>query len=194
MVASSPVDHTWLSFNMIILERSCRCGSIPPTIIPYFSTNLKPGVVLRVPAIVPVNPLARAVSRKRFDLEDPESAQTEKAGSKRAGHELGGDATTSSKQIQSYTFSKKNMSCFASDSGHFLHWLEGLAFLHVPFNSAISRSGSAEEKNKLMNQTYVQSSCLKISSTKGTPAKTASVLPFPRRYASRSSSPTTYPP
>ena len=58
----------WLSLSMIMLDRSCRCGSIPPTSIPYFSTSRKPGVVLRVPATVPRKPAARARSRTRRDL------------------------------------------------------------------------------------------------------------------------------
>ena len=58
----------WLSLSMIMLDRSCRCGSIPPTSIPYFSTSRKPGVVLRVPATMPLYPLARARSWIFFDL------------------------------------------------------------------------------------------------------------------------------
>ena len=37
-----PDDHMWLSFNIIMLERSWRWGSMPPTSIPYFSTSLNP--------------------------------------------------------------------------------------------------------------------------------------------------------
>ena len=59
----------WLSLSMIMLDRSCRCGSIPPTSIPYFSTSRKPGVVLRVPATMPLYPLARARSLIFFDLQ-----------------------------------------------------------------------------------------------------------------------------
>lgn len=44
---------------MTIWLRSCRCGSAPPTSIPYFSTTRNPGVVLRVPASVPCQPCAR---------------------------------------------------------------------------------------------------------------------------------------
>ena len=58
----------WLSFSMIMLERSWRWGSIPPTSMPYFSTRRNPGVVLRVPATIPLYPLALARSRMRFDL------------------------------------------------------------------------------------------------------------------------------
>ncbi len=58
----------WLSFSMTMLDKSCRCGSIPPTIIPYFSTSLKPGVVLRVPATLPFQPDSCATSLKRLDL------------------------------------------------------------------------------------------------------------------------------
>jgi len=38
----SPWLQIWLSFNMIIEERSMRWVSTPPTSIAYFSTNLKP--------------------------------------------------------------------------------------------------------------------------------------------------------
>jgi hypothetical protein len=58
----------WLSLSMTILLKSCRWGSIPPTIIPYFSTSLKPGVVFLVPAIVPFHPLSLAASRNLRDL------------------------------------------------------------------------------------------------------------------------------
>jgi hypothetical protein len=53
---------------MTILLKSCRCGSTPPTIIPYFSTVRNPGVVLRVPAIVPFHPVDRAISRNLREL------------------------------------------------------------------------------------------------------------------------------
>lgn len=53
---------------MTILLKSCRWGSTPPTIIPYFSTVRNPGVVFLVPAIVPFHPVDRAISRNRRDL------------------------------------------------------------------------------------------------------------------------------
>ena len=65
----------WLSLSMIMLERSCLCGSIPPTSIPYFSTSRKPGVVLRVPATTPRKPHAREMSFTRFDLRPHRSRQ-----------------------------------------------------------------------------------------------------------------------
>lgn len=59
----------WLSLSMTMLLKSWRCGSTPPTIIPYFSTSLNPGVVLRVPAIVPFQPACLAASRNLRDLD-----------------------------------------------------------------------------------------------------------------------------
>jgi hypothetical protein len=50
----APLAQMWLSFSMIMELRSCLCPSIPPISMPYFSTNLKPGVVFRVPAIMPL--------------------------------------------------------------------------------------------------------------------------------------------
>lgn len=61
---------------MTILLRSCRWGSIPPTIIPYFSTNLNPGVVFRVPAIVPFHPVSFAASRNLRDLREISTVQS----------------------------------------------------------------------------------------------------------------------
>ena len=49
-----PMDQIWLSLSIIIELRSYRCASQPPTNIPYFSTIRKPGVVLRVPARMPL--------------------------------------------------------------------------------------------------------------------------------------------
>ena len=49
----APLAQMWLSFSMIMELRSCLCPSIPPISMPYFSTNLKPGVVFLVPAIMP---------------------------------------------------------------------------------------------------------------------------------------------
>lgn len=64
----------WLSLSMIMLERSCRWGSIPPTSIPYLSTRRKPGVVLRVPATMPLYPFARARSLIFLDLDRERTA------------------------------------------------------------------------------------------------------------------------
>lgn len=63
-----PVDQTWLSLSMTMLDKSCLWASIPPTSIPYFSTNRNPGVVFRVPAIMPLYPFARAMSKNLLDL------------------------------------------------------------------------------------------------------------------------------
>ncbi len=66
--SNAPWDQMWLSLSMIMLDKSCRCASIPPTSMPYFSTSRKPGVVLRVPAMIPSYPCARAMSLNFFDL------------------------------------------------------------------------------------------------------------------------------
>mmetsp|Transcript_38876 Transcript_38876/g.76626 ORF Transcript_38876/g.76626 Transcript_38876/m.76626 type:complete len:282 (+) Transcript_38876:2036-2881(+) len=57
-----PALHTWLSFNMTMLERSRRWVAAPPTSKAYFSTTLNPGVVLRVPAKCPCHPCAFATA------------------------------------------------------------------------------------------------------------------------------------
>mmetsp|Transcript_30429 Transcript_30429/g.84851 ORF Transcript_30429/g.84851 Transcript_30429/m.84851 type:complete len:260 (-) Transcript_30429:27-806(-) len=48
-----PALQMWLSFSMIMCDRSMRCVLTPPTTSAYFSTMRKPGVVLRVPATSP---------------------------------------------------------------------------------------------------------------------------------------------
>eukprot|EP01139_Manchomonas_bermudensis_P002287 Amastigsp_a4229_55.p3 type:complete len:154 gc:universal Amastigsp_a4229_55:582-121(-) len=63
-----PAASTWLSFVMIIDDRSMRCVSTPPTSMPYFSTRRKPGVVFRVPATIPVNPVAALTSTNLRDM------------------------------------------------------------------------------------------------------------------------------
>ena len=44
-----PAAQIWLSFSIIIDDKSYRCVSIPATKRAYFSTSLKPGVVFLVP-------------------------------------------------------------------------------------------------------------------------------------------------
>mmetsp|Transcript_66957 Transcript_66957/g.192546 ORF Transcript_66957/g.192546 Transcript_66957/m.192546 type:complete len:201 (-) Transcript_66957:83-685(-) len=48
-----PVAQTWLSLSITMADRLSRCVAAPPTSSAYFSTSLKPGVVLRVPATMP---------------------------------------------------------------------------------------------------------------------------------------------
>mmetsp|Transcript_13026 Transcript_13026/g.36945 ORF Transcript_13026/g.36945 Transcript_13026/m.36945 type:complete len:238 (-) Transcript_13026:169-882(-) len=64
-----PLDHTWLSFSMHMWLRSTRWASIPPTIIPNFSTRRKPGVVFLVPARTPRNPAPRTFWSSLRDSE-----------------------------------------------------------------------------------------------------------------------------
>jgi len=68
MISDSPVAQMWLSLSITMLDRSWRCGSIPPTIIPYFSTSLKPGVVFLVPAMTPFHSASLAASLNLREL------------------------------------------------------------------------------------------------------------------------------
>lgn len=79
--------------------------------------------------------------------------------------------------------------------------IEKLAFNYVPFYTDVLGlvAGTQRELDKKqelgdinVRRTYVHSSCLKISSKKGTPA----IMPelFPNRFASAMDSPTTNPP
>ena len=62
---SPAAAHTWLSFSMIMEDRSYRWPAQPPTRSAYFSTIRKPGVVLRVPATSPCQLLRCFISTMR---------------------------------------------------------------------------------------------------------------------------------
>lgn len=91
-----PDAHTWLSFSITIPLRSCLCMETPPTSIAYFSGRRKPGVVLRVPATSPCQPLATAMAwrwEQRVAIPEVRAKQLRAGLSPRRRH-LAGPVTT----------------------------------------------------------------------------------------------------
>lgn len=96
---------------------------------------------------------------------------------------LGRDPAAPSKEVQCNPLAQKQVSSFPSDGGDMLDGLKGCTFLDVPFNS-VRKSICEKLDRRGGREHYSQPSCVKISVTKGAPAKTAASLPFPRRNAS----------
>lgn len=127
----------WLSFSMIMLDRSYRCESIPPTSMPYFSTSRKPGVVLRVPAMMPLYPFARARSLMRFDLAR-RTLSTRGRGRAQADA-LGRDAAAPREHVQRDALAEEEVPRLAAHRRDVLHGLERRALLHMPLHAARAR-------------------------------------------------------
>ena len=133
----------WLSLSMIMLDRSCRCGSMPPTSIPYFSTSRKPGVVLRVPAMMPLYPCARAMSRNFFDLPPSGPGWQTHERRKKGGEEgrreqdaLCRDAAAAREHVERDALAEEDVPRLSADGRDVLDGLERLAFFQVPFHPA----------------------------------------------------------
>lgn len=91
-----PDAQMWLSFSITIPLKSCLCMDTPPASMAYFSTNRKPGVVLRVPATSPCQPLAFAISwswEQRLVIPEARARQLRAGLSPRRRH-LAGPLTT----------------------------------------------------------------------------------------------------
>lgn len=91
-----PDAQIWLSFSITIPLRSCLCMDTPPTSMAYFSTRRKPGVVLRVPATSPCQPLTVAIAwswEQRVAIPEARARQLRAGLSPRSRH-LAGPLTT----------------------------------------------------------------------------------------------------
>lgn len=95
--------------------------------MPYFSTSLKPGVVLRVPARVPFQPWERRVWT-RDDVLFTFSNALEKRKGGEVGDGLGGYSRTAGEDVQSYAFTEQDLAHWAADGGALFDGSDALAF------------------------------------------------------------------
>ncbi len=100
-------------------------------------------------------------------------------------HVLGGDSRAASKSVESDAFAEKEFADGATDGGAVGYWRDGGAFVDVPFD-AVAKSSvrimRLAAKWGQWRRTYVQSSCRKTSSKKGTPA----TIPLPPDQSTQS--------
>lgn len=150
-----------------------------------------PGVVFRVPAMMPCQPWFLAASSTLLDLRarrpGPMSAAATSAAqegdSLYVKDALGCDPAAPRHRVERDSLSKQEASSGASngrdfDFGSVLGRSDGVTFLQVPLDAVShpsqewSELGPSPGSNKEKERTDVQPSWAKISSTNGTPAKT----------------------
>lgn len=194
-----------------MLDKSCRWASMPPTNIPYFSTSLNPttGLSSNPGAMgIPGTCLASSSEFRQQHLcirtlwRDRElfsiCATSGKLVSRlidSGGIALCRNAATSGKHIESDSLPKQKVPGSPPYGSDVLDGLERVPFFHMPFHPAHDvNTITRNAKSDLKTTTHSQPSWSNTSVKKGTPASTASELPFPSRWADFSTSPTTYPP
>lgn len=190
-----PDDQIWLSLSIIILERSWRWGSMPPTSMAYFSTRRNPGVVLRVPAIKPVKPQVSALSRIFLALEwkwmirGVKTGQTYLVAIPLHLARMFRATRSPSKRCRALPWTV----AICLTGSKYAPSLRCHSTLHEKFNWQREYLYRYEFNKKLRYVTYKQPNCSKTSVKNGHPARMARWFPFPNRNASRSASPTTNP-
>ena len=99
-----------------------------------------PGVVLRVPAMMPLKPHALAMSLNALDLQRARDrarcacACVSERGEEGGADALGRDPAAPGEQVQRDALAEEQMPRAAADGGHVLHGLEHLSLIDVPFD------------------------------------------------------------
>lgn len=101
----------WLSFSMTMDERSWRWGSMPPTIMPYFST-------MRKPAAVSESTHRAALTRRRLARAGNHAAPALLAGEVTEPARDGRDAGSAGKQVEADTLAEQQVARLAAHDGH----------------------------------------------------------------------------